>query len=470
MGGRFAPGLRARIVAALVVTSGISLAVAALTLLPPLESQLRQDEFDVLKTTASAERPAFSRLSGTAPSPQLSALVRRVGTRIEAQVAVVGPAGRVLASDRLPAAVAQSSHALRALRTQRPVSVTVKAGRGPQSLVALPLRLSDGRGVLVVRRSLTESAEAAAVVRRGFLIGGLAGLGVALLLGAALATRLVRRLRALRDTALRVAEIGPAAEVEVGDERDEVGDLTRALATSQERLRAQEDARRRFVATASHELRTPLASMLLGLESLEADLEAGPADPADMRAQVGRARAQTERLTGLTADLLDLSRIDASVPLRRETLDLTRLATTVAAEFAERGSRQGSDVLVHGSGECWATVDPGSAARIIRILVDNALKFTPPRSDVTITVDAGGGAARIVVADHGPGVPASESEAIFERFHRGAGSGEATGFGLGLAIGRELARRMDGDLVLDRNAPGTAFVLTLPGATDPARP
>lgn len=461
---RFAPGLRTRIVAALVLTSMVTLGVAALTLLPQLEGQLRQDEFDTLETAGSAQRPAFRQLDATAPSARLSALVRTVGSRLEAQIAVVGPAGRVLASDRLLPAEATAPAVRRALRTQRQVSTTVQTDQGPESLVALPLRLRNGRGVLVVRRGQTEAAEAAAVVRRGFVVGGLVGLGVALVLGAALANRLVRRLRALRDTALRVAEIGPAAEVEAGDERDEVGDLTRALATSQDRLRAQEDARRRFVATASHELRTPLASMLLALESLEAELEDGAADPADTREQVGRARSQTERLTALTADLLDLSRIDASVPLRQEALDLTRVAAAVAAEFAGRGTRQQSRVLVDGSGECWATVDPGSAVRILRILVDNALKFAPAGTDVTIAPGGEGSTARVVVTDHGPGVAEAEADQIFERFQRGADSSKATGFGLGLAIGRELARQMDGDLYLDGTASGTAFVLTLPSA------
>lgn len=467
MGHRLAPGLRGRIVAALVLTSAVTLAVAALTLLPPLESQLRQDERDVLRSTAAAQLPSFERLppgTAKAPSPRLVPLVRAVANRTEAQVAVVGPSGQVLATDRLPVSAATGRGARRALRTRNTVSTTVHTDRGTEAQIVFPLRIGGRRGVLIVRRSLTEAAEAAAVVRQSFLVAGLAGLGVAIVLGAFLATGLVRRLRALRDTALQVAEIGPAAEVMVDQAHDEVGDLTRALATSQERLRAQEDARRRFVATASHELRTPLAGMLLTLESLEADFADDSVDLADALAQVARARGQTERLTMLTADLLDLSRIDASVPLRRERLDMARLATSVAAEFAERGSRQESRVLVRPAGECWARVDPGSAARIIRILTDNALKFAPPGSDVTVSLNPEGNTVHTVVTDHGPGVAEAEADAIFERFRRGAGSGEATGFGLGLAIGRELAHRMDGDLRLDRHAPGTAFVLVLPAA------
>jgi len=92
-----------------------------------------------------------------------------------------------------------------------------------------------------------------------------------------------------------------------------VGDLTRAIGTMQQRLREQESARRTFVATASHELRTPLASMLLTLEEVEEDLAGDDPDLVDAREQVARAGAQTRRLTGLAADLLDLSRIDAGV-------------------------------------------------------------------------------------------------------------------------------------------------------------
>ena len=115
----------------------------------------------------------------------------------------------------------------------------------------------------------------------------------------------------------------------------------------------------------------------------------------------------------------------------------------------------------------WALADPGSVARILRILVDNALRVAPRGSAVQVAL-SDSPAPTLTVADQGPGVAPEERALIFQRFKRGRETGGEAGFGLGLAIGRELALRMGGSLeLLDRPAPGATFRLTLPSA--PAR-
>src|SRR5205807_6260439 len=128
---------------------------------------------------------------------------------------------------------------------------------------------------------------------------------VALILGTFLAGRVIRRLRSLRDSALTVAELGPSAEFRPDGGLDEVGDLSRAVAVMQEHLREQENARRAFVATASHELRTPLTSLRVMLDSVRGDLEGPRPDVSAALAQVTEAEAQADRLSALTADLLN---------------------------------------------------------------------------------------------------------------------------------------------------------------------
>jgi signal transduction histidine kinase len=105
--------------------------------------------------------------------------------------------------------------------------------------------------------------------------------------------------------------------------------------------------------------------------------------------------------------------------------------------------------------------DPDGVARILRILLDNALRHSPPASEVRTGLADGGDRAGVAVENDGPGVAADDRERIFERFARGRDA-EPGGFGLGLAIGRELARRMDGDLVLEAAPAGARFVLWLP--------
>jgi signal transduction histidine kinase len=237
----------------------------------------------------------------------------------------------------------------------------------------------------------------------------------------------------------------------------------------QERLGQQEQARRAFVATASHELRTPLASLDGMLELLDDDLRDSEPDLEDARALLERARAQSRRLGRLAADLLDLSRIDAEVTLRSEPVELGELSRAVLAEFELGATERRIDATLEAaSGQVWALGDPGSVARILRILLDNAVRATPDGEEVKVELRGDQSAVEVSVCDLGPGVPAAERAVIFERFQRGRDTGGRGGFGLGLAIGRELAERMGGSLTLDAEyAPGAKFTLRLPAAKAP---
>ena len=278
----------------------------------------------------------------------------------------------------------------------------------------------------------------------------------------------MRRLRRLREAAVAVEHDTPEAVLPIDMAHDEVGSLSRTIVAMQQRLRQQEQARRSFVATASHELRTPLTSLDGMLELLGEDLQDPEPDLEDARELVGRARAQSRRLGRLAADLLDLSRIDAQIELRSEPVELAEVSRAVLAEFevvhGERGIHSGLD---GPPASVWALGDPGSIARILRILLDNAQRVSPPGSGIHVRVRPGS-RVEIRVCDEGPGVPEDEREAIFQRFSRGRDTAGQAGFGLGLAIGRELARRMEGDLVLEHGAGrGATFTLLLPAALAP---
>jgi signal transduction histidine kinase len=137
----------------------------------------------------------------------------------------------------------------------------------------------------------------------------------------------------------------------------------------------------------------------------------------------------------------------------------------VAAEFdAHARERDVELTLDEVGGQSWAQADPGSVARIVRILLDNALRVAPAGSAIRIRIGAGA-RPTIEVTDDGPGVDPDERELIFRRFHRGRGRSDKGGFGLGLAIGSELAQRMAGTLELtDDPQPGATFRLSLPEA------
>jgi len=284
---------------------------------------------------------------------------------------------------------------------------------------------------------------------------------VAILIGTGLSSRLLRRLRLLQDASLDEHALGTLV---VPPERvsDEIDELAQGFATMHARLRQQEDARRAFVATASHELRTPLASLDGMLELLADDLAGDSIDLADARERVAAAQSQSRRLRGLASDLLDLSRLDAALDLRSEPVELGETARAVAAEFDARATERGVALaLDEVNGQSWAQADPGSVARIVRILLDNALRVAPTDSVIEIRIAGGSSEPGIEVSDAGPGVPPEDRELIFGRFQRGRTRSDEAGFGLGLAIGSELAERMGGTLVLTDETPGATFRLSL---------
>jgi signal transduction histidine kinase len=455
------------LVAVLAMVSALTLAVAAIALFSPLDHLLRTGARDRLAQAVQSEVGDFTRLPAEdvrAGSPRLLAATRPL-RRTGADVTVLDGSGRVLVSTE-PVTPASLTAAREALRSGHERRIVAGSDAQPEVQVAVPVRIDGVRAVIAARRSLADVDDVIDVVRRAFLVAAAAGLVGAVLVGLLIAGRMARRLRRLRDTAERVAQVGPVAEFRPEQGRDEIGDLSRTFATMQTRLREQEQARRAFVATASHELRTPVASLQVMLDLLLADLDADPVAIDDAREQARKADDQAARLSQLAGELLDLSRLDAGLSLRSEPVELSEVLRSVVAEMDARIEGEGRSLVVADGGDGLALGDPGNVARIVRILLDNALRHTPPPGDVRVEYVAPGDLVGIAVEDDGPGVAAEDRERIFARFTRGARAAPG-GFGLGLAIGREMARRMGGDLALDDTVAGGRFVLTLPRAAPP---
>ena len=485
---RGALGLRGRIVGAVVVTTVATLAVAALALLGPLENSLRHAALNTLERDVTGQAAGFKHLNlGLLPASKPGAHDPRA--KEEAQVLAQVQQDEAALAKKLGASVTLLGYPDANGQNFRPVLLgrdatnaqgdtyddatrAFMSGKAKLTFgtidgddyarAALPIKKGF---VLAVRRPIDEIPSAVHAVRTAFLTAALAGLALTLILAFPLAGRIVARLRRLREAALRLAQEGPDVEVEVDRARDEVGDLARTFALMQLRLKQQEEARRAFVATASHELRTPLTSLEGMLELLDEDLHSPDTDIDDARALLDRARAQSRRLARLAADLLDLSRLDAQVDLRSEPVELSELSRAVMAEFEVGGAERNIvPELDDSTGPVWAMGDPGSVARILRILLDNAVRASPDGAEITVET-RNGPTASLSVCDHGPGVALEERELIFERFKRGRDTTGQAGFGLGLAIGRELAERMGGELVLDPSfSSGARFTLTLPVA------
>jgi signal transduction histidine kinase len=443
-------GLRPRLLGALVLVPVISVGVGAAVLVPTLQHNLRESSVRSLLGTTEESRAAFREAElpdGRFDPAQLTHAGDKLAERSRAHVVVLDQAGRVRYESRPARAPdpARMDDAAAVARSGEP------RGRieGDATVAVVPL--SQPGWTVTAVRPLDQVDAIVADVWEALGLASLAGLAVAGVMAALLSRSLLRRLVALRDAVRRFEATGTHQDQPAVHPRDELGELANSFAAMGERVQEQEAARRRFVATASHELRTPVSSLRASLELLESELsDPEPPSAQALHDRIAAARAQATRLGLLADELLELSRIDAGLPARREPVELGDLVHAVLGEFRDRSVSADTPIEVDvPDGEHWVLGDPGGLARVVRILVDNALRFAPPRTAVRVRVRTG----EIQVADDGPGVPADEREAIFERFTRGRDHGGGAGFGLGLALGRELMRRMQGDLVLDPDSP-----------------
>src|SRR3954451_17155195 len=471
-------GLRWKLVLALVLTSAATLAAAVLALVPPLEHRIASDRLGEMRDLAGTAGLDLRRLPAHDLRPhsaRLGRIVLALQRRTGGRVALYAASGALLkdtdpargeppgeeALDRVPAAEAQ------------PGSAMHEAVRGGEAIVVSDVGTHAGPVTLVLSKPLDDSRAAVAVMRGGLPLAATAGLTIALLLGIVLSYGLLRRLERLRHGARRLGEGGIAEPLPVDGSRDEVGDLGRALEAMRSRLQAEERSRQAFLGTASHELRTPLALLQATVELMEEALAAPQPDVDSARrgaATAGRhppRRApappgrQPRRLARLPTDLLALSRLDGEVALRREPLDLGEVAAALHAEFGARAREAGVALELSGDGT-HAVGDETAVARILGILLDNALRYGAGGGIVTTTVAAEDDRAVLRAAARGAGLAPGEQTRVFGRFERGAAGERTPGFGLGLAIGRELAQRMGGDLKAVPSERGACFALVLP--------
>jgi len=292
------------------------------------------------------------------------------------------------------------------------------------------LRLDDGRW-LVAR---LPHGHRTAGLRLFF---ALALLALAVAVGAwPMARRLTRRLERLQTGVESLGAGDLAARVRV-EGHDEVARLAASFNRAAARIEELVAAHKSLLANASHELRTPLARIRMAVELMKTQ--------ADPERKAGLERDIAE-LDALIDEILLASRLDAVRELDAvEEVDVLALAAEEAARY-DAAEAQGKSAVVRG--------DPRLLRRMIRNLLENAVRHGAP--PIEVRVDAVAGGATLSVCDRGPGIAPGERERVFEPFYR-AGSGG--GAGLGLALVRAIARRHGGDARVDARG---VVVVTLP--------
>ncbi|MFE0042588.1 HAMP domain-containing sensor histidine kinase [Streptomyces albireticuli] len=320
--------------------------------------------------------------------------------------------------------------------------------------------VKDGRALQVAVRSDTVDK---GVRQAGLLLGAVGGGGVLLAAGLGyFASRTsLRPVTRLTATAERIAATrDPAHRIELppyeARRQDEITSLATSFNTMLGELEEAVAAQRRLVADASHELRTPLTALRTNAELLARAERLTPAQRERASGALGR---QLREVTGLVNDLIELARDEEPQQLvERVRLDL--LAERCVGEA--RGHWPNTPFVAELT-EATVSGVPARLARLLSNLLDNAAKFSPPGAMVEVRLDRTADGLDLTVRDHGPGISTEDLPYVFDRFYRSRQARALPGSGLGLAMGRQIARAHGAELTAEQAAGGGArFRLRFP--------
>ena len=456
---------RLTLIFALIVAGAIGIVYFYVT--PRLEDELVAQKLVRLAESAVRESPPLENVVGTeTPQQQVERRTATAARFSRAEVTLLqvrlGTVNQIYPiADSSPGGTSPADIndvAARAALDAKPVTGTKQTGVGRQAIAAIPLfRNKKVRGVAVFTDSLDDVQASVELIRRRILVAGAIALVLAALAGYGVARALTDRIKRLERAARKVAE-GDFSNAIHADSDDELGQLAATFDDMQRQLARLDTARKQFIASASHELRTPIFSLGGFLELLE-DEELDEETRAQFLSQL---RGQVARMRKLATELLDLSRLESgALELRTEPTDVGQLAREVAGEFTPAVGAHDAELQVHAAPDpIEVECDPERVAQVMRILLDNALVHTPAGTTIVVSASREDGHVTLQVADSGLGIRHQTMPHIFEPFYTSADG--ARGAGLGLAIARELAERMNGRLTV-HSVPGqTAFKLTLP--------
>nr|WP_202414439.1 ATP-binding protein [Duganella flavida] len=394
--------------------------------------------------------------SGSAP-PSL--------TRLDRLVQIIDGNGKILArsanlgSEKLPV----SASLLSQLAAGETVFQTLPdTSEEPLRMVSLPSLAHSQRYAVQVAGSLDDAnhiVQSAAMLFAAMAVALLAAVGWA---GARLSSKLFVAIDNIVDQAHHIGDSNLHQRLPRPGGEDEIGHLVDTLNAMLGRIEQAFEVQRRFTADASHELRSPLSR-------LRAEIEITLRRPRDSESYVSALRScldEVERLTMLVEELLMLARMDAGqerAPSELGTLE--KLATDALQRMRVVADERKVELVLINELQSTQQVDLGPLGLVLRNLLDNAIKFSPQGSSITLRLQEDSGGALLTIADQGTGLNEAEMPFIFDRFFRGSRprAGEVDGFGLGLALSQAIMQAHGGRIEVSNQANGGAlFSMRLP--------
>jgi signal transduction histidine kinase len=460
---------------------GTSVAAAGMVVFIVLLSGLgangvREDQDRNLGALADAAATALQRGDAT-PNAARSLVVTDLATSTDAFILVLTADGTVRYASgllggvppRIPAAVVvEASEQGRSVAT---ISAPGAAAAGTDAglrVVARRWTSASDSGIVVAGQSTAFPTNQIAGFRVFLVIAAIVTLIVVAIVSWLVAGRAVRPLVTLAQTTEAIGTTGDLSKrLALGRSHDEVGRLTTSFNAMIERLQSSQldlgaalAAQQRFVADASHELRTPLSTIRTNAEFLK---ENPDATASDRSAAIGDIVSEAERMSRLVDGLLVLARADAGIAIERRPVDLRAVATDEARRVRSPGRirEETKAVRVTADGSALVSGDAEALGRVIRVLLDNAVRHGRP--PIGITIRKRDGAVQLEVRDAGPGLPKGSEERVFERFYRADPSRTGEGTGLGLAIARAIVQAHGGTIrAASADGGGTAVTMELP--------
>jgi len=354
---------------------------------------------------------------------------------------------------------------LAAASLSQPTYVNLGSGEFDVRAIALPHRIARRTIIVGAVHRLHSHRRLLAGVRLAL------GLGIPLLLvlstlgGYLVARKSLQPVAVMTDRAAQISATTLHERLPVANPNDELGRLARVFNDLLARLGAAFEQQRQFIADASHELRTPVA-----IVSGEAELALSRDDrsPDELRTALRTIREEMLALQRIVEDLFLLARAHAGERLLSPSeMYLGELCAESVRSIRTLAARKEITVRYDGSDELPMRGDEDLLRRVLRNLLDNAIKYTPVGGSVNVTANAENGRYVLEVADTGLGVPAEARARVFDRFYRAQRAREAgelaSGAGLGLAIAQWIVHAHAGNVALIKSdATGSVFRVTLP--------
>jgi len=339
----------------------------------------------------------------------------------------------------------------------------VAYGDLPLRILSSTVSVGGQRFIVQVAEPMDDYLEALERFRTAMFIS----IPVLLLLAAGggywMSTRALRPVDRITHAAQMINPQDLSRRVIVPQTGDELQRLAETLNQMLQRIESAVARITQFTADASHELRTPVALIRTRAEVTLAK----PRNIDQYRDALKEVLAESERTTALIENLMTLARSDTGSETlnfnRTDIGDIAREVSTQAQTLSDAKQLHWSVAIPDAA--IWVRGDANALRRLLLILVDNAVKYTPPAGSISLALQRNGSHAEIRVRNNGIGISADDLPHIFDRFYRAdkARSRELGGTGLGLSIGRWIANAHGGDIQVETSTPnGTTFVVRLP--------